>query len=133
MGVELLVTIGHAGIYLVGHHTVFAPNVGNVLGSATFSKVDRAIHADVLDGLVIVAVVNHEALAQVNLLAGEAQDLILKEGVGRVAPARTGLVLVLDGSVLDNLGVGEFETGAVGNDNFVVGHDVNSDDRGKHC
>ena len=78
-GVKLLVTVGHAGVHLVGYHTVFAPYVGHVLGSATFSEVDRAIHADVLDGLVIVAVVNYKTLTQVNLLAGEAQDLVLEE------------------------------------------------------
>ena len=73
--------------------------------------------------------VYHKTLAEVNFLARAAQDLVLKEGVGGIAPARTGLVLVLDGGVLDNLGVGELETGAVGDNNLVIGHNIDADSR----
>ena len=74
--------------------------------------------------------IDHEALAQVNLLARLAQNLALKESVGRVAPACSRLVLVFDRCGLDNLEIGEFESRAVGDDDLVVGHGI---ERKAHC
>ena len=129
-GVELLVAIGHTGIHLVGYHTVVLPHIVHVIGSTALSKVNGTIHADVLDSLVQVAVIDNKALAQVNLLARFAQNLALKESVGRVAPACSRLVLVLDRSSLDNLEIGELESRAIGDDDFVVGHGI---ERKAHC
>ena len=49
-----------------------------------------------LDGTVHIGLVGHEALFQVIDLAGSLEDFGLKVTQGRVVPARTRTVLVLD-------------------------------------
>lgn len=87
--VKFLVAVGHAGVHAVGHHAVFVPHIAHVVGCTALGKIDGAVHAHIFHGFVIVAVVYHKPLAQVDFLASLAQNFVFKEGVGRIAPACT--------------------------------------------
>ena len=70
-------------------------------------KVQRAVQAHVLDGLLEVDVTYDPHLRELDLRAAGTQDLLLEERYGREAPAGAAAVLVGDGHRLHRLRVGE--------------------------
>ena len=118
--VELFGIVGEACVGFFGHHAIVLPHIRHIECASTFGKVDFAVHADIFHNLVAVAMVDNKRLAKVDFLASFAENFVFKESVGGVAPASAALVLVFNLGGLDDLGVGEFESGAVWGYDFGV-------------
>ena len=83
--------------HLVGHHAVVAEAVNDIVEGTTLTETHVAVGTHCGIGAVVVGLLNHVHLAQVILALAHAEQLALEEGDARVAPAGTGVVLVLDG------------------------------------
>ena len=70
--------------------------VEGIIGRATFCKLAVAVQSYHLNGTVHIGFVGYEAFAKVVGLAGFLEDFGFKIGQGRVVPARSRTVLVLD-------------------------------------
>ena len=94
-------------VYLLRNDAVLLDGVRYVMCGTADGKVQRAVQAHVLDGLLEVDVTYDPHLRELDLRAAGTQDLLLEERYGREAPAGAAAGLVGDGHRLHRLRVGE--------------------------
>ena len=94
---------GAGGHFGVGDHAVVFEAVDDVVEGAALAEGDVAVCADGGHGAVVVGLLDDVHLAEVVLAFAHAEQLGLEECETAVAPAGTGVVLVLDGGDGDDL------------------------------
>ena len=124
LGLEGIMLMGAVSGYMVAvyrQNLVLAMLVVILVGAAlglVFSFLTVTMQAYYLNGTVHIGLVGNERLTEVVSLTALLQNLCLEEGEGRVIPARTASVLVLDGG--DGILLNHREHGFVAFDGVFV-------------
>ena len=105
----------------------------HILGTAALCELAVAVIAYHLDCALHIGLVGYEGFAEGVALACSFQDLSLKEGEGRVVPARTRTVLVLDGGDGVLLDDGEYRLVSVFGGFLLLGSRCTEGDHRHEC